>query len=145
MQTQRAIRRKSLDNKRAYADHHGYELIVHEPAATLPAPWSKIDALLLHLHRFDWLLYLDGDALAANPAICLESFLDDAFDVVMAEDWGGYNTGAFFVRNSSFSRRSSCCGRWPPPRPPESWTWRGASPGTPRRYPSSSNNGRCII
>ena len=76
---------------------------MHEPAATLPAPWSKIDALLLHLHRFDWLLYLDGDALVANPAICLESFLDDAFDVVMAEDWGGYNTGAFFVRNSSFS------------------------------------------
>ena len=94
---------KSLDNKRAYADHHGYELIVHEPAATLPAPWSKIDALLLHLRRFDWLLYLDGDALVANPAICLESFLDDAYDVVMAEDWGGYNTGAFFVRNSSFS------------------------------------------
>ena len=95
---------KSLDNKRAYAAHHGYELIVHEPAATLPAPWSKIDALLLHLRRFDWLLYLDGDALVANPAICLESFLDDAYDVVMAEDWGGYNTGAFLVRNSTFSR-----------------------------------------
>ena len=45
VQTQR-YSQKSLDNKRAYADHHGYELIVHEPAATLPAPWD-VDAVYL--------------------------------------------------------------------------------------------------
>jgi len=95
--------RRALANKRAYADHHGYELLVHAPAPELPAPWSKLDALLEHLPRFDWLLYLDGDALIANPGVCLETFLDEAYDLVLAEDWGGYNTGAFLVRNSNAS------------------------------------------
>jgi len=95
----------ALANKRAYADFHGYELVVAEAETTAarPAPWSKLAALRAHLPKFDWLLYLDGDALVANPAVCLEGLVDDAYDVVLAEDWGGYNTGVFLVKNSAWA------------------------------------------
>ena len=96
----------ALENKRAYAAHHGYELVEFEARTTpeRPAPWSKLLALSEHLEDFDWLLYVDGDALFANPAVCLESLVDGDYDLVLAEDWGGYNTGVFLVRNSAWAR-----------------------------------------
>ena len=71
---------RALANKRAYAARHGYGFIVAPAVSTedRPAPWSKLTALAAHLEEYDWLAYLDGDALVADPEVCLEGFLDDA-------------------------------------------------------------------
>lgn len=102
-----AFASKAMANKQAYATYHGYELVVADaaPDSLRPAPWSKLTALRAALPRFDWILYVDGDALFVNPEPSLECFVDDDFDVVLASDWGGYNTGVFFVKNSSFADR----------------------------------------
>ncbi|KAJ1451070.1 hypothetical protein M885DRAFT_29345 [Pelagophyceae sp. CCMP2097] len=98
----------ALANKRAYAEAHGYALVVAdvEPDARRPAPWHKLLAARDALQSYDWVMYVDGDALFANGDARVECahLLDDAYDVVLAEDWGGYNTGVFLIRNSSFSR-----------------------------------------
>lgn len=95
----------AMDNKAKYALYHGYEFVIATAKSdpTRPAPWSKLTALREALPRFDWLLYVDGDALFANPQPRLECLIDDAYDFVLAEDWAGYNTGVFFVKNSTFA------------------------------------------
>ncbi|KAJ8598627.1 hypothetical protein CTAYLR_003055 [Chrysophaeum taylorii] len=93
----------ALENKKRYASRHSYALVVADAnAGNRPAPWAKLPALRRALPQFDWLLYIDGDALFANPEPRLEALVDDAYDVVISEDWGGYNTGVFLVKNSSF-------------------------------------------
>lgn len=100
-----AFEERALANKAAYASAHGYELVVVDAVAdsVRPAPWSKLTALRDALPRFDWLAYVDGDALFADHRPALETIVDDDYDIVLSEDWGGYNTGVFFIKNSSFS------------------------------------------
>lgn len=87
-----------------------------------PPAWSKIRALHRHLHRFDYLFYVDVDALIVNFDVTLEDLVNmgsislheqqkqqfadkDRLDanIIISEDWNGVNTGIFLVRNSSWS------------------------------------------
>lgn len=49
----------SIDNKQAYADLHGYDVIVATSAdvdRTRPAAWSKLLVLEKHLGDYDYLM-----------------------------------------------------------------------------------------
>jgi len=102
-----AMNEEAIQNKRQYAKRHDYDLHLVEAETTLerPAPWSKLKRLAQVLPSYDWLLYLDGDALVANADLDLElcGYIDDRYDIIMAQDWGGYNTGVFLIKNSNFS------------------------------------------
>jgi hypothetical protein len=90
----------------AYAKRRGYDAIVAtgslDPAR--PASWSK----LLLVERYlatnpgcTWLMWIDADAVIANPRQRLEDLIDDDIDFLAAEDVLGYaiNAGVFLVRN----------------------------------------------
>lgn len=76
--------------------------------------WSKILFILKALAErdaqgkicWDWVFWLDIDALITNPKIELEAFLKEVSPeqhMLLAEDAWGINTGLFFVRNSAWS------------------------------------------
>jgi len=64
----------ALANFQAYCDFHGYDLLVvdHSLDASRPLVWSKLVAMIRYLPDYDWLLYLDGDALFANYSVTIE-------------------------------------------------------------------------
>ncbi|KAI9351091.1 hypothetical protein DFJ73DRAFT_760172 [Zopfochytrium polystomum] len=75
----------SIANKRAYADRHGYDVIVIDnldtdipPALAVGDPepphpvWAKVSALRRHVGNYDWLWLLDADAFITNQDVRVE-------------------------------------------------------------------------
>ena len=78
-----AICAPSMANKQAYADAHGYDFIVDADAIDRSAAtrsWSKLSAMRKHLPRYDFLLYVDVDAVVMNPETGLEDIVDFDYD-----------------------------------------------------------------
>ncbi|KAJ1558180.1 hypothetical protein HK405_014235 [Cladochytrium tenue] len=81
----------ALANKQAYANRHGYDLIVLDnPARDAPAPlaadaangdptphpvWSKVSGLRKHVRDYAWLWLLDADAFITNSAVRVEDYV----------------------------------------------------------------------
>ncbi|KAI9351092.1 hypothetical protein DFJ73DRAFT_776578 [Zopfochytrium polystomum] len=75
----------SIANKRAFADRHGYDVIVINnldtdipPALAVGDPepphpvWAKVSALRRHVRNYDWLWLLDADAFITNQDVRVE-------------------------------------------------------------------------
>lgn len=111
-QNQAALAQWSNPNKQRYCDRHGYRFIVRTDgfdASRHPA-WSKIKFIREHLPQFEWLFWSDADSLIMNGDIRLEEFLDDGYDLIIAQEDPGVglynlNTGQMFFRNSDWSMR----------------------------------------
>ena len=58
---------------------------------------------LLHLPRYDFLLYVDVDVVVMNPETCLEDIVDVDHDQVLAADSYGVNCGVWLVRNTPWT------------------------------------------
>ncbi|KAL6639465.1 hypothetical protein ACP70R_023195 [Stipagrostis hirtigluma subsp. patula] len=99
----RGVLAASARNKRTYAAAHGYGVAALSADAVdtrRPPSWSKVLALLAHLHRHHWLFWNDADTLVTNPDIPLERILfsvighsnfDDSPDLILTEDVNGVN------------------------------------------------------
>lgn len=101
-----AICAPSMANKQAYADAHGYDFIVDDDAIDRSAPtrsWSKLLAMRKHLPRYDFLLYVDVDAVVMNPETRLEDIVDFDYDQVLAADSNGVHCGVWLVRNTPWT------------------------------------------
>jgi len=111
---------KVLESQRQYAERHGYTHIVDDfPEADQMGRggretrcrhnfvyWSKPFALMRHLASYDWVLWLDGDAMVNNETYPLEVVVGDGdVDLVSGGRQGWTNNGAFALRNSCWSRR----------------------------------------
>ena len=101
---------QGITNRALYATRHRYVLRVfaridHER----PAPWSKVLALksTIKSGQFDWLLWMDSDALITNFETHLDEFLpnEEEVDIVVSRDCTGLNTGVFLLRCSQSSLR----------------------------------------
>jgi hypothetical protein len=64
--------------------------------------WTKILALLKYLPYYDWIMWIDNDALITNYQVTLESRLVDGSDLVIAADWHGINAGIFIIKNGEW-------------------------------------------
>ena len=97
-----AICAQSTANKQAYADIHGYDLIVDEDIVdrSRPTSWSKLLAMRKYLPEYDFLFYMDIDTIVMNPEKRLEDIVDFNFDQVLAADKNGVNCGMWMVRNT---------------------------------------------
>ena len=94
-------------NKKAYAKKHGYDCFLYNTNLDIKRPpyWSKIIAILNHLDDYEWLLFLDSDALIMNFEIKLEFLIDNDYDLVLAKDMmDHFQSGDFLIRNSPFSK-----------------------------------------
>ncbi len=100
-----AICAASIANKQAYADTHGYDVIVDGDIIdeTRPTSWSKLLAMRKYLPYYDFLLYVDADTLVTNYDIKLEDIVDYGYDQVLAADRNGLNCGVWLIRNTPWS------------------------------------------
>jgi hypothetical protein len=92
----------------AYAKQRGYDAIVATGSldATRPPAWSKlllVERYLATNPACTWLMWIDADAVIANPGKRLEDLVDESIDFLAAEDQSAcvINSGVFLVRNCS--------------------------------------------
>ena len=97
-----AICAESMANKQAYADFHGYDLIVDLDIVdrNRPTSWSKLLTMRKYLPDYDFLLYVDIDTIIMNPERRLEDIVDYDYDQILAADKNGLNCGVWMVRNT---------------------------------------------
>ncbi|KAI9351093.1 hypothetical protein DFJ73DRAFT_959641 [Zopfochytrium polystomum] len=89
----------SIANKRAYADRHGYDVIVIDnldtdipPTLAVGDPepphpvWAKVSALRRHVRNYDWLWLLDADAFITNQNVRVEAFVSTVTRLHLARE-----------------------------------------------------------
>ncbi len=98
--------RWTTENKRAYAEKHGYRFHCPQEARTgRPPAWEKVFAVGEALEWSEWVWWLDADAIVTNPEIRLESLIDPAASLIIAKDFHGVNTGSFLLRSCPWAKR----------------------------------------
>lgn len=100
-----AICSASVANKQAYADRHGYDVIVDGEIIddTRPTSWSKLLAMRKYLPHYDFLFYVDVDTVITNSDVKLEDIVDYGYDQILAADKNGLNCGVWLIRNTPWS------------------------------------------
>lgn len=92
----------------SYCQHHGYDFICgrDENAAKGRSPlWSKIPLLTNNLSNYDWVVWIDSDAMPVNFSHKLEDFIDEDYNMVLAHEHHMnptrtcINTGVMFMKN----------------------------------------------
>ncbi|GBG29578.1 Asparagine--tRNA ligase [Hondaea fermentalgiana] len=97
--------RLSIRNKREYAEHHGYDLIEANDEIDLSRPpaWSKLTLLSKYLPSYDFMVWVDHDAIFMNMTIGIEDLVDANHELFFATDQNGINSGVFIVHNSDWT------------------------------------------
>lgn len=89
-----------------YCRRHGYRFRVYRNYfdPTRHPSWSKIFFVRNTLNDYEWVFWIDADAIITNPDIKLEKFLDDHYMLIMAKQdwnkglWNTINFGVFLAR-----------------------------------------------
>ena len=95
----------SIENKRQHASQRGFDLVVAQNLAHgRTARWDKVMLLRRMLATYEWVHWVDLDTLFMNMKRDPFAFLDPQYDVHVAKDANGLNTGSFYVKASAWSR-----------------------------------------
>ncbi len=98
-------------NHKAYCDKHGYDYILYQGRFSKRHPaWDKVKAIEEVLPNYDYVLWIDTDAIFVDFNQKLESF------IIYPERYNGYfckdpaptiyvNTGVFLIKNCEWSFR----------------------------------------
>ena len=105
-------------NHHEYANKHGYsyvkKIVDNEDYRDRHPTWIKIDVLKTYLPIFDYLVWIDADAVFYNQDIKIEDLIDEGIDLVvpkMEEDrvsgnvWTHTTTGFMIWKNSQWSNK----------------------------------------
>ena len=90
-------------NNKAYAEKHGYDWKEYWSVKdeSRPPAWSKIKYIEETLSQgYDWVFWIDADAVIMNHSIDFAKFLDDNYDFILCKDAFSWNTGAWFIKNT---------------------------------------------
>lgn len=106
-----SLRQRSLKNKQAYAELHGYGFYLSHPEdidRSRPAPWRKVLDIKKLLKSYEYVMYVDLDTVILNENIKLESIIyanekTMNADFIMTKDPHGPNSGVFFARRSEWT------------------------------------------
>ena len=96
---------QAVTNRALYATRHSYTLRLFPTIdERRPTAWSKVLAMksTIRSAQYDWILWMDADALITNFEISLDEFVPygDEIDMLVATDCNGLNTGVFLLRSS---------------------------------------------
>jgi mannan polymerase II complex MNN10 subunit len=101
------LMQKVIQNREDYAKRHEYTVVTANEMVdkSRPAAWSKLRAMDHYLYQFDYLMYIDMDAVIMHPLTPLSVFinLSPTSDFIMTEDWNGVNTGIWLAKNTDFA------------------------------------------
>jgi len=98
-------------SKSAYATKNGYDFHLYTEYlldVSRKGYWYKLIAAQKNLPYYDWLFYLDSDAVIMNHSIRLESLIDDNYDMIAAgTNCEGFPvlSGQFLIKNSEWSKK----------------------------------------
>jgi len=117
-----------------YAEKHGYDYISEDGSLDYKGrspQWSKVLATIKWLPHYEWILYMDADAIVTNFDTTIESLIkkytkgnDEVNFIVAAEaDW--LNTGTYLIRNTPKAMRF-LSSEWHAPK--ESWNYNEQGP-----------------
>ncbi len=104
------LMRRVIRNRVLYCNKHKYIPILatsDEIDPSRPAAWSKFLSIQKHLPKYDYIAYVDMDAVIMQMMTPLETFIEavgPCSDLILTEDWNGPNTGVFIIKNSPWSR-----------------------------------------
>ena len=106
----------SSENHNQYANKHNYtfikEIVDNNGYDGWHPTWIKIDVLKKYLPLFDYVVWIDADAIFVNQDITIESLLDDDIDLVIpklefdrvgGQMWTNTTTGFMVWKNSKWS------------------------------------------
>lgn len=97
-------------NNKEYCEKHGYDWVEHWKLKEgwpqiAGASWSKIPYILDELDKgYDWVFWIDADALVMDNEVKLEEFTDDRFDFIITSSGASWQCGVFFTQNTDLSR-----------------------------------------
>jgi len=107
------LAKMSIKNKIEYANKHNYDFIYFDDVIdkTRPPQWSKVKAVECILKDYDWVWWIDIDALIIEFDIMLESLIDDNYDLIFTSNKYSYlSNGSSFFKNTqlTFDFLSDC-------------------------------------
>ena len=106
----------SSTNHLAYSNTHGYsyikQIVRDSDYSNWHPTWVKIDSLLKILPLFDYVVWVDADAVFVNRQIKIEDLIEDGIDLVLPKlemdkttgnVWTNTSTGFMIWKNSDWS------------------------------------------
>lgn len=103
-------------NHHQYANKHDYsyikEIVYNDQYPEWHPTWIKIDSLRKFLPLFDYVVWIDSDAVFVNQEIKIEEFILDGVDLVLPKlevdrntgnVWTNTTTGFMILKNSDWS------------------------------------------
>jgi hypothetical protein len=101
-----------------YCSKHQYTYIQYGDTLdpSRPIPWSKILAIKNHIMYFDWIFYIDADAIFFNHDTKIEDYIDTKYNLIISkavsENWANQhysndkefcniNTGSFLLKGKN--------------------------------------------
>lgn len=99
----------SRKNKLDYCKRHGYKFIAARDQIDVsrPAAWSKFQVMLDYLDDYDYILWMDNDAIFIDKSRRIEDVILNGqyiSDLYFVKDQNGINSGVFLVKNTQFSK-----------------------------------------
>jgi hypothetical protein len=106
-------------NHHEYANKHGYsyvkKIVNNDDYLNWHPTWIKIDVLRTYLPTFDYVVWIDADAVFRNQEVRIEDFIEDGIDLILPKleidrvsgnVWTSTTTGFMIWRNSEWSRKT---------------------------------------
>ena len=103
-------------NHHEYSNKHGYsyikEIVKNDDYTNWHPTWIKIDVLKKYLPLYDYVVWIDSDAVFVNQAIKIEDLINDGVDLVIPKlemdrvsgnMWTHTTTGFMIWKNSEWS------------------------------------------
>jgi hypothetical protein len=101
------VMRRVVMNKEFYAKYHGYAMIDGNKYVdnSRGVSWFKLLAVEEALHEYDYVMYIDADAVVMDLAKPLDSFIiaGQGADMIMTQDWSGLNGGVWIAKSSDWT------------------------------------------
>jgi hypothetical protein len=104
-------------NHHEYSNKHGYsyikEIVKNEDYNDWHPTWIKIDVLKKYLPLYDYIVWIDADAVFVNQDVKIEDFIDGNIDLVIPKleldrvsgnMWTHTTTGFMIWKNSEWSK-----------------------------------------
>ena len=106
-------------NHHEYANRHGYsyvkKIVDDNDYKEWHPTWIKIDVIRTYLQIFEYVVWIDSDAVFVNPEIKIEDLIEEKIDLVIPKMevdrltgnvWTSTTTGFMIWRNSEWSRKT---------------------------------------
>lgn len=106
-------------NHHEYSNKHGYsyvkKIVDNDDYRDWHPTWIKIDVIKTYLPIFEYVVWIDSDAVFYNQEVKIEDFIEDEIDLVIPKlevdritgnVWTNTTTGFMIWKNSEWSRKT---------------------------------------